>query len=188
MRRSRAPLSLGANHTACCAETLWRCKAPPVSNLAIWTATSGGIRRLDWRPLTFASGSAADIFLALTGSPAFRHLEEQPDQLSIDVVVVLASALLHHEPMLRQRIEVLCGSLSSLQTEVPLDILDARVGIGRRFKNDTERLESCSSSTLGCPAQRPQGESGVRTPCADFDPDFLTLANSLYQKTPLELT
>ena len=28
------------------------------------------------------------------------------------------------------------------------------------------------------------GESGVRTPSADFDPDFLTLANSLYQKTP----
>jgi integrase len=33
-----------------------------------------------------------------------------------------------------------------------------------------------------------QGESGVRTSCADFDPDFLTLANSLYQKRLAKLT
>jgi integrase len=33
-----------------------------------------------------------------------------------------------------------------------------------------------------------RGESGVRTSCADFDPDFLTLANSLYQKILAKLT
>ena len=31
-------------------------------------------------------------------------------------------------------------------------------------------------------------ESGVRTSGADFDPDFLTLAGSLYQKSPDRLT
>jgi len=38
---------------------------------------------------------------ALTSLPSFGHLEEPPDKLGIDVVVVLASALFHHEPVLR---------------------------------------------------------------------------------------
>lgn len=55
---------------------------------------------------------------ALTSLPSFGHIEEPPDKLGIDVVVVLASALFHHEPMLSKRIEVICSSLSCLQVKV----------------------------------------------------------------------
>lgn len=64
---------------------------------------------------------------ALTSLPSFGHIEEPPDKLGIDVVVVLASALLHHEPMLSKRIEVFCSSLSRLHVEIPLNIFDARI-------------------------------------------------------------
>jgi hypothetical protein len=60
-----------------------------------------------------------------------------------------------------------------------------RIYIGRRFRNDTERLEK---AVRAIHQDDRQGESGVRTSCADFDPDFLTLANSLYQKIFAKLT